>query len=152
MKRRWIIRSFFIGLLLLCVGGWVWSYKYGWIFRYSRHNGGSVRSHWGKIHLTWMDDSWAPFPTERWHIYPADAAIDANYIKYIHNGHYSHHCLGFFITIEADSMFVVIPFWFPTTISAALLWLVWRWTRPRVQGRAFPVEIAKADKGRAKAE
>src|SRR6478672_6217266 len=26
MKRRWFIRSSFIGLLLLSVGGWVWSY------------------------------------------------------------------------------------------------------------------------------
>jgi len=28
MLLRWIIRSFFIALLLLCVGGWVGSYKY----------------------------------------------------------------------------------------------------------------------------
>jgi len=25
MIRHWLIHSFFVGLLLLCVGGWVWS-------------------------------------------------------------------------------------------------------------------------------
>jgi len=36
-----------------------------------------------------------------------------------------------------------IPFWFPTTISAALLRLVWRKTRPPAKGRAFPVEAVE---------
>jgi len=36
-----------------------------------------------------------------------------------------------------------IPLWFPTTLSAGLLWLVWRKTRQAAKGRAFPVEPSK---------
>jgi hypothetical protein len=51
--------------------------------------------------------------------------------------------LGFSGRVDNDQWAVAIPFYFPTTISAALLWLVWRKTRPAVKGRAFPVELEK---------
>jgi hypothetical protein len=35
------------------------------------------------------------------------------------------------------------PLWFLACLSGLLLWLAWRKTRPKVKGRAFPVESAK---------
>jgi len=41
---------------------------------------------------------------------------------------------------------LIIPFWFPTTLFAALLWPVWQMTRPKPIGRGFPVEITQPDR------
>jgi hypothetical protein len=44
--------------------------------------------------------------------------------------------------LSHDNWYVIIPLWFPTLLSAGLLWLVWRKTRKPNPGVAFPVEIA----------
>jgi hypothetical protein len=43
--------------------------------------------------------------------------------------------------IGLTGSFLFIPLWFPTLISAGLLWLVWRKTRKTYPGGGFPVEI-----------
>jgi hypothetical protein len=139
MKRRWIIRSFFIGLLVLCVGGWVGSYWDAGEITYSGRNVWYAAFHWGKLHLMWAYDparangGWDAFTR------PASADTDAALIA----GYGGHYYLGFFLKIGPDENYVAIPFYFPTLISAALLWLVWRKTRPKAKGRAFPVEPSK---------
>ena len=35
----------------------------------------------------------------------------------------------------------MVPLYFPTLLSALLLWLVWRKTRPKYNGKGFPVEV-----------
>ena len=43
-----------------------------------------------------------------------------------------------------ERYYVLIPLWFPTILSAALLWFVWRKTRKKGTSGAFPVEPAPA--------
>ena len=86
LMKRWIIRSFFIGLLLLCVGGWVGSYKYASNITYEgwrRHASGyfDARSIWGKLHVDYAahvfaggfedKDYWQISEGLRFHSYPA---------------------------------------------------------------------------------
>jgi hypothetical protein len=130
--KRWIIRTFFIGLLLLFAGGWVGSYKYGWEVGYRNNNTWVLEVNRGRIDLDWWD-SFNIHEEQGWYGRSAYAQVPINY---------DH--LGFFWMNEAGIIWLSIPFWFPTTVSAALLWWVWRKTRPKPVGRAFPVELAKA--------
>ena len=140
----WIIRSFFIGLLLLCVGEWGLSYKYWRGITYVDHEWHFWEAHcnWGQIHLNWYKIVSSEFG---WKVvaFPAESG-DANDLFYGHSYH-----LGFgFVNEkmwgqEQRVVLITIPFWCPTTLCAALLWLVWRKTRPKAVGRAFPVEVAK---------
>ena len=132
--KRWIIRSLFIGLLLLCVGGYGFSYIRGCEVADTFNKVWGVQSGWGKLHLSWFGIS--SFSGLWVNDFPVDAGYDLEYVDHFH----SHYCLGFFIRFEPDRTLFTIPFWFPTTISALLLWWVWRKTRPPVKGRAFPVE------------
>src|ERR1035437_8685370 len=127
--KRWCIRSVFVGLLLLCVGGWGWSYKYGWVINYDYGRGlSTLESVWGEIHLCWYDTSvsqstgmpFDPMPKGEGFSassFPCDASFDS--------GRADHYRLGFVVSND----WIAIPFWFPTIIAAALLWWVWRKTR-----------------------
>ena len=167
--KRWIIRSFFIGLLLLFVGGWVGSYRYSWLIAHQNQDLVSipgyeyvsvlgVRCNWGKIQLTY----WHADPASQPNLYPTFFEGDG-WLVHAESSHplldsafvgqfNSDYFLGFFIELNhpdypafysLQGNYAAIPFWFPTTISAAFLLLVWRKTRPNVKGRAFPVELAK---------
>ena len=63
--------------------------------------------------------------------------------------HFDRHLIGFQLQFDynrktgLEFLRVDVPLWLPTTISVALLWLVWRWTRPKAKVRAFPVEVEK---------
>jgi hypothetical protein len=52
--KRWIIRSFFIGLLLIVIGAWVRRYQYSSSIRYSRENYWDAASSGGRVHLGWV--------------------------------------------------------------------------------------------------
>ena len=57
MKRRWILRSFFLGLLLLCGAGWVASYTYTPLAMYSvKHQAFSAVLERGSLFVSW--DTW----------------------------------------------------------------------------------------------
>ena len=56
--------------------------------------------------------------------------------------------LGFSTNNSDAAKHLAIPFWFPTSLSAAVLWFAWRKTRPKVKGRAFPVEGGAGDGGK----
>ena len=56
--KRWIIRSFLIMLLLLFVGGWLWSYKGLVRLEYEPSHSRtsiSMENFGGKIHFAWFD-------------------------------------------------------------------------------------------------
>ena len=145
--KRWIIRSFFIALLLLFVGGWVVSYRSGYGLRYINHNIWIMEGNWGKVNLEWLGDSsiygkgWRfgqVIPSSSDSILFAGRSKTGDYETFNHR-----YILGFSIISTHDEMWLTIPFWFPTTISAAVLWLVWRKTRPRPRG--FPVEVKQGN-------
>jgi hypothetical protein len=144
MKRRWIIRGFFISLLLLCVGGWVWSSKLGLEIGYCGGHTSDVPDMWeyrvdcvrGEIVFGWLEhfDSTQPLG---WSF----RGSNPNSIYWHEDGDFY---LGFLYQSSYGLLQIAIPFYFPTTISTALVVFVWRKTRPPLKGGAFPVEAAKA--------
>ena len=130
--KRWIIRSFFIGLLLLFVGGWAWSYHTESNINYGGRNFWEATCNWGNFSLGWISynnrhDGWEVFtnPARDWNVTGGS-------------------WVAFDTVNEPNKKSVIIPFWLPTILLATLLWLVCRKTRPKINPRkAFPVEITK---------
>ena len=126
MTLRWTIRSLAIALLCLCITGWLLSYPFfrGHRIRTSGHSEIWGCFAYGEIHLGWFAS----------HNASNSLASSPN------------TWLGFGFRMENDNTVPLtywwgtIPFWFPTTLSAGLLWFVWRMTRAKLIGRGFPVE------------
>jgi hypothetical protein len=140
MKRRWIIRSFFIGLLVLCVGGWVGSYWFGWGISSSAQEAWVIECESGRMYLAmWNSFGWpGSHPHDPGSVYFFIA--DSKYLGSVARRY--HHFIGFQSINDLDGgRCIIIPLWFPTAISAALLLFVWRKARPKPKGRAFPVEL-----------
>jgi hypothetical protein len=141
MFRRWFIRSLALALLTLCVTAWVGSY---WrlieMERWDRHRI-ICQGQWGEICL-YCEDKRRTAPLEvTWRCYSSEPLL----IQAIY-GSTPHHFAGFaFERFSGNYWHVFIPLWFPTLVSALLLWFVWRKTRAKVVGGAFPVELAKAE-------
>ena len=144
--KRWIIRSFFIGLLLLCVGGWGLSYVYDDFFGYEYAPTGSwyMQCGGGKFMFVYEDYISTPRPTGYWFV-----GHQTHFRNELYGGSKGGRMLGFRVSWEFLPFFsfwhAEIPFWFLSTILAVLLWLAWRWTRPKAQGRAFPVELEEPE-------
>ena len=106
----------------------------------------NVQSLEGIICLKWSDSYendafWNPFEYEYGSSVVAVSSDDAYQV--IGDDSFHQHLLGFFVDKNQHYILLTIPFWFLTTLAAALLWWVWRKTRPNAKGRAFPVELAK---------
>jgi hypothetical protein len=142
MKCRWIIRSFFIGLLLLCLGSWLSSYLFQETLSYHREHSTRLYrvtlvagtcafySEVAELHLDGFFDGWEHQQSK----YDGDNTLWV--------GH-QFQLLGFGVSYEliyAHSPLLLIPLWFPTAICAALLCFSWRKTRQNGKGCAFPVE------------
>jgi len=136
MKLRWLIRTFAIALLTLCLSLWAWSYFYSFSVRYKSC---WVETCMGGVHMGFGDMSrFSPgwrFQYDR-DVYSLGELVG------------SRSFLGFaclwqeYAHIGTVSV-LVIPFWFSSLLSAGLLWFVWRQTRPKSTGRGFPVEITQ---------
>ncbi|MEI8196438.1 MAG: hypothetical protein WCI73_11055 [Phycisphaerae bacterium] len=144
MWRRWIIRCLFILPLLLCVVGWVLS---GWYDLgagygcYRKHAVGCVLEP-GCVGMGW----WRGSSQEGWFCNVGTHNPSFWLPEYLR----SHSFLGFVVyhyeVISFTSGFkfysVYVPFWFLILLSAAVLFIVWRKTRPKNQQlRAFPLEV-----------
>lgn len=141
MVRRWLIRSFFIALCVLCVGAWMGSYFQAVFVHYF------ARTHvltWGAYDgfLDFADQDSPVFSSATWtwrHIATDHKEAQEEYRAS------PYHFAGFAYnnhTVGTQYWSVQVPLWFLTFISALLHWFVWRKTRPRMAG--FPVEPAKA--------
>jgi hypothetical protein len=132
MVRRWIIRSLALMLLTLCVTAWVGSY---WreIVAYEKsqsfQRGGFFAGRLCLLscdagQIIWSDKTLYEFAVYNWD-------IQANY-----------HILGFhFVHCKFPEWTeIIIPLWFPTLLSALLLWFVWWKTKPRKMRQGFPIE------------
>jgi hypothetical protein len=146
MLRRWIIRGLGIALLTLCVTAWVWSY---WWFVEVDYSSGKVSRDFivmcGRMRLarqlsgregwSWDYGRWTSGPMS------ADQFMSDEY-PFMH-----YHLGGFALSTglmgppDGKGWKVHIPLFFPTLLSAPLLWLVWRKTRPKYSGKGFPVEV-----------
>ena len=138
--KRWIIRSFFIGLLLLCMGGWVVTAKYQCFIAY-RHGGHAIdcNLYLGVICVVFVSSATGPTGWDHFVICLPHARFWPPELFWDHHMFWG---FGFDHRASAFTRFAV-PYWFTILVSAALLWLVWRKTRPKPKGRAFPVEPSK---------
>jgi hypothetical protein len=140
MMRRWIIRGLALTLLTLCVVAWVGSYFETVTWTYL-----------GPVHYIGIgvDSGLVEFLDVMPHPIPATMTPKTGWDWAYHlpsNPRIlkaDHSLLGFGYEAPpgaAPGWAVWIPMWFPTVLSALLLWLVWRKTRPAYNGRGFPVE------------
>ena len=142
MIRRWLIRSFFIAFVVICVGAWVGSTLYddglswGSRGRLWRCEGG-VGSSGGRCSLA---VTWGEF---------GGGSRGWSFLHQCHKGPISHlngvdyTFAGFrlqYSTVGYSMYEAEIPFWFLTLVCACLLWFVWRKTKPKPLGGAFPIE------------
>lgn len=133
MIRRWLIRSLALLLLTLCVVAWVGSYWHAIEIDHDDETSISLIMGKGRaaFFLAYPSDkppSWHPgwrLPT-----YPIDVI----------NWSGDSDVIGFRFHHSRRGWSLMIPLYFPTLLSAFLLWLVWRKTRAKPIGGAFPVE------------
>ena len=144
MIKRGFIRSFFIGSLVVCVGAWVESY---WRAAGVEHYGSS--GGWdntlilinGKMHFyhTFVNGvSFRPLPSYR---LINEAAQRSALARGIFGAEGEQGFLGFGFERGIDDH-AMVPLWFPSALSVLLLWPVYRKTRQKTAGRAFPVEAS----------
>ena len=138
MLRRWIIRSFFVVPILLCLCAWGWSRSHRVYIAYCHHDRfvacvslwGTVDVRWGTI--TGQSDGWVcqTTPEAYVHFWPVDF-VDTFF--------------GFSYLLESTTpstlTLLQAPWWFLIIVFSAILYVVWRKTRPRGTGREFPVEL-----------
>jgi hypothetical protein len=139
MLRRWLIRALFILPILLCVVGWVWSGTHFSWTKYS-HEGSYVActASRGVICVKFdgrgTSNGWACGVDSRdAHFWPVDYPDSRSYLGF--------RFACFDEMARYDYLFAV-PFWFLIIVSSAVLFFVWRKTRPKINPKtAFPVEV-----------
>ena len=143
MRRRGLIRGLFLLPLLLCVGGWAWSVTHGSTITYCQgdHFGG-CESSWGLITVylgrgTGMPRGWvcqdnpAPAPN----FWPRDTPDSHAFIGF---------GLGRMLYEPGTVYWLSMPYWFLIVVFSAVLFFVWRKTRPKINPQmAFPVELGR---------
>ncbi|MCL2639467.1 MAG: hypothetical protein FWD53_01345 [Phycisphaerales bacterium] len=142
MTFRWLIRSFTIALLTLCLGLWAWSY-----FRYFSiaYNPSPGKCHFMDTYtggvlfgstngIDWSPPGWRL--THNHHVQPLlELPVGKRFLNF-----------GYFRqgSTPANTVWGLgIPFWFPSLLFTGLLWFVWRQTRPKPAWRGFPVEVTQ---------
>ena len=134
MFRRWLIRGLALTLLTLCVVAWVGSY---WLMVCAGHWGERevlIQVEWGRIGLSCSN---ADRPSN-WGVihYPA-----ASNVWLLSDTRVRFHWLGFTLRYDFRGFGGTVPMWFSTLLGFLLFCLVWRKTRAKPAGGAFPVEL-----------
>jgi hypothetical protein len=143
MVRKWIIRSLAMSLLTLCVVAWVGSW-WKWIgFQYGHGDCALfiLKVECGTVEVANRNLTYiAAF---EWGLRPAECEAHQNVLQGCR-----HRVFGFASDTDTgawhDKEFFM-PFWFPTLLSALLLRVLWRKTRPKYSGKSFPVEPAATE-------
>jgi hypothetical protein len=146
MVRRWLIRGLALTLLTLSAVAWVGSYfegvqrannYWGYATDFTLGNGSAdiwveqMAGHGLIIYVGWMYGR-----SDKYDMRAEYEHLDCKYF-------------GFGVTLPAlhpheknpEYWSVFFPLWFPTLLSALFLWLVWRNTRPRYNGKGFPIQV-----------
>jgi hypothetical protein len=145
MIRRWLIRALALTLLTLCAVAWVGSYSKMVGYNYAAKNWYSVIWANGRVSFAVVDAAKPGFnvkPPPKGSSFTIRAP-SALYWDYY--GRLAEYQFVGFVAHRGYDSYIIIPLWFPTLLSAALLWLVWRKTRPNYNGRGFPVEPARKE-------
>lgn len=134
------MRGVFLFICTLCVTAWVGSYWRTVVVVYDNKDEYSAGLRWGRIVVEW----WYTAPgvptmrmvgrlAEDWSGYAPANSGWMGFVTYaaVWKGTPSYRL-------------ITVPLWCPTLLCCGLLWLVWRKTRLRGAGRAFPVEVGTA--------
>ena len=137
MKRRWIIRSIFMLPILLCIVGWEWSATHSFGMLYSHYDYFfCCNTYWGCVSATYQRFDLTSQPGA-W-----DFAINSTDHHFLWaSANFTHQFLGFAYKVEPHLYTLVAPYWFLILVFSGVLWIVWRRTRPKPKGGAFPVEV-----------
>jgi hypothetical protein len=146
MFRRWLIRSLALTLLTLCVVAWAGSFFQVIGGHYTGGNGNGARpnhTEYFRINsgsLLFEHRSPSKIEDDGWHWYhfAPDHKDVTTYYEIM-----DYRIFGFAYQPESDVIFysrALIPLWFPTLLSALLLWLVWRKTKPKPKPMGFPID------------
>ena len=149
MSRRWLIRCFLIALCVICIGVWVESY-----WRSTEVVlGNNIHGHWivilglsNGMTVLCLDRA-SGLPPPGWFYYytlstPSSPVGLARFFAESY-AYAPFHLLGF--SYHSALKCVTIPLWFPTLLSASLLWFAGRKTERKPTGGAFPIEpLAKS--------
>jgi len=140
MTLRWLIRSFAIALLTLCLSLWAWSYFRTFSILYSPSFN---ELYWVQTHMGGV------------YFYSDNISRLSPGWRFLHNrdtfpvsaGMFNKWFLGFTYFNMTRPMSGTWgfggPFWFPSLLFAVLLWFIWRQTRPKTEARGFPVEVTQ---------
>ncbi len=148
MMRRWLIRALALALLTLCVGAWVGSY---WRLFEVDYSSGKVSRNLiilcGRIRFARQLSAREGWTCDSEWVWRSDTLKEDDSMRQeypLTQYHWAGLALwtGMVGPPDGKGCLVHIPLWFPTLLSALLLWLVWRKTRPKYNGRGFPVEAA----------
>ena len=147
MFHRWIIRCAALLLPALCVTGWLWSATHVGVIRLAFRDGyylaGSTE--WGGVALAWERPHKDVVGGFLWwgdsrpgHILPPPSPGETGYLGFSYRWDEAPSPPGGFrFTFRRC---VGVPYWFLTLVSGVLAWLVWRKTKVKPAGGAFPVE------------
>ena len=142
MFRRWLIRSLFIALWVICITAWVGSYWRGAFFQCWRMALTDVFLLDGRLAII-RDDSLTPGEFG-WKFVSPYTRSQAGFDWPQWDSHSTYHCVGFSWHRPSWGMYASVPLWFPTLLSGGVFWFVWRKSRVKGIGSGFPIEpIAK---------
>lgn len=147
MLRRWIIRSLSLTLVLFVLTAWVASYwDTATLVHYTPMGpDGSGQNGFLVIrtgHISFLREG--PLLSADWHAGLTSNTFTHWWVPQFLDYYFAdakYRFLGFYFDIGI-TQFVSLPLWFPTLLSAGLLWLIWRKTKPNPPGRAFPIDPA----------
>ena len=136
MIRRWLIRGLALTLLALCIVAWAGSYGRG---AYIRHESDGWQE-WAELETGGMGFEWCRVSGPvQFHWLWGTMSIEPDFWM-VWGEDDICGWTGFHLMNRENQKSVVIPLWFPTLLSAALGLFVWRKTRPKYNGKGFPVE------------
>jgi hypothetical protein len=132
VKRKWVIRGFFIALIVLIVGAWIWN---------ADPNG--IYFRWGGRHSFFLtsagDDLWLMQAQSTSAFHGVSFGKRPHFITYT----MCNHFLDFMWGSDPEEWWIALPFWFLTSFPTLALFFVWRKTRKPNPSTAFPVEAVK---------
>jgi hypothetical protein len=149
MVWRWVIRGLAVALVTLCVAAWAGSFWRDVEIEYQGKLWNRVEFLQGRLAVV-QENEHAPY-SSAWHYSFGDAYDPGHWTRSDEESAY--HIFGFSFGHDNEDWprnfivrWVTVPLWLPSLLSALLLWLVWRKTRAKYNGKGFPVEVAGGGK------
>ena len=138
MVKRWLIRGVFMLPILLCAGGWVESYGHWDQLSYQGSRGGAFSSVGGVVSVGYIA---IDAQSSGWQFSRASLPPISRRILDRRNGLFLGFAYGHSAAVDYEAYWAYIPYYFPLLLFSGVLLIVWRKTRARQAGGAFPVDM-----------